>query len=271
MEGVRLPNYICPVSYNISLKFAMEGEYSGTVQVTLDFKQESNYFWFHAVNPVEVISVESQGEALNFKAEEHDAFSVQLNQVTSGVATYEIKFRSNVMNEPTGFFKVASSNEDTVFSCQFEPTYARLAIPVLDEPLLKAKFTLQVSIPECEYFVVSNMPASIANLDGWRTFSFEETPVMSTYLLHWTICKHQSLSTVSSKGVSLTLYMPETNKSQYFLDLGRDVLDFYIDYFQIAYPLPKLDLIGLMNLGFRAMENWGAITFMEHILEVFDR
>jgi puromycin-sensitive aminopeptidase len=112
------------------------------------------------------------------------------------------------------------------------------------------------------------MPGTSTTHDALRTFSFEESPVMSSYLLHWTVCKHKSISTVSAKGVSLTLYMPSCSKSQFFLELARDTLDFYIDYFNIPYPLPKLDIIGLVYLGFRAMENWGAITFVEHILEV---
>jgi aminopeptidase N len=62
--------------------------------------------------------------------------------------------------------------------------------------------------------------------------------------------------------------MPNCSKSQYYLELARDTLDFYIDYFNIPYPLPKMDIIGLTDLEFGAMENWGAITFSEDILEV---
>jgi len=51
-----------------------------------------------------------------------------------------------------------------------------------------------------------------------------------------------------------------------FLDLAVNCLDFYEKYFGIAFPLPKQDLIAVYGLSFRAMENWGAITFKENIL-----
>mmetsp|Transcript_19944 Transcript_19944/g.36885 ORF Transcript_19944/g.36885 Transcript_19944/m.36885 type:complete len:766 (+) Transcript_19944:4708-7005(+) len=267
MEGVRLPNYIVPVTYQVALEFSLDEDYSGSVALTLDFKQPSSNFWFHAVKPVEVVSIHFKGQSLEFEAAEHDAFAVEIGEPVSGLETFEIKFRSKVNNVPKGFFFVKTSLNEFVFTCQFEPTYARYALPCLDEPALKAKFTLQVTIPEGEYFVISNMLPSITAHDGLKTYSFQESPVMPTYLLHWSVVNHQSISTVSSKGVSLTLYMPRTETSQYFLDLGQNCLDFYIDYFQIPYPLTKLDMIGFMDLGFRAMENWGAITFLEHILE----
>lgn len=43
-------------------------------------------------------------------------------------------------------------------------------------------------------------------------------------------------------------------------------LPFYTDYFSIGYPLPKLDLIAIGEMGPGAMENWGLITYREDAL-----
>lgn len=43
-------------------------------------------------------------------------------------------------------------------------------------------------------------------------------------------------------------------------------LEYYEKLYQIKYPLKKLDLISVHELGFRGMENWGSITFQARVL-----
>ena len=50
------------------------------------------------------------------------------------------------------------------------------------------------------------------------------------------------------------------------LEFTKQFLAFYQDYFQIKYPLPKLDMIAIPDFASGAMENWGAITFRETVL-----
>src|SRR5260370_26341494 len=53
------------------------------------------------------------------------------------------------------------------------------------------------------------------------------------------------------------------------LDTAVDLLRYFNDYFGVAYPLPKLDLIAVPGGFGGAMENWGGITFFESRL-LFD-
>ena len=52
--------------------------------------------------------------------------------------------------------------------------------------------------------------------------------------------------------------LDETQRS---LEAATYVLNFYEEYFNIKYPLPKLDMIALPQTAFIAIENWGLVTY----------
>ena len=60
----------------------------------------------------------------------------------------------------------------------------------------------------------------------------------------------------------MRVYTPLGKKEQgkFALDCGVKILDYYTDYFGIAYPLPKADMIAIADFSAGAMENWGLIT-----------
>ena len=45
------------------------------------------------------------------------------------------------------------------------------------------------------------------------------------------------------------------------LQVAVKTLPYYQKYFDIEYPLPKMDLIAIADFAAGAMENWGLVTY----------
>lgn len=116
---------------------------------------------------------------------------------------------------------------------------------------------------------ISNMPVStIEETPQGQLYHFLPSPHMSTYLLAWVIGTFDFVERTSKSGVAVRVYTPvgRKNEGEPALDIGTQCIDFYTEYFGIAYPLKKLDLVSLHSMDARAMENWGCITFVDYAL-----
>ena len=63
----------------------------------------------------------------------------------------------------------------------------------------------------------------------------------------------------------MTLYVPpgRTEEGIFARDKGVRAFDFFCELFQVAYPLPKLDLICLPQMHGVGMEGFGAVTILQ--------
>ena len=119
---------------------------------------------------------------------------------------------------------------------------------------------------------VSNMPGRITDApNGKSHVVFDATPRMSTYLLALLAGDMRAVKG-EADGVQMSAYAPAGREDQarYALDVEQHVLPYYDTYFGVHFPLPKLDLIAVPgNYQAGAMENWGAITFIDDAM-LFD-
>ncbi len=169
-----------------------------------------------------------------------------------------------------GFYKSSyehKGKKNYLLSSQFEAPNARAAFPCIDEPEFKATFDVSLLI-DTELEAVSNMPIKNTERKGAKKLvTFKTTPRMSTYLLYLGVGKYDSLKGRAGN-VEMTVFAHEGRGAYTTLPLeyAQKLFISLQNYFEVPYPLPKLDLLGIPDFAAGAMENWGAMTFRETAL-----
>ena len=152
-----------------------------------------------------------------------------------------------------------------ILTTHCEPTGARRIFPCIDRPDHKARIVLTVRAPS-ELEVIGN--ASVLSkdpFDGRREWKFEPTPAMSTYLFYLGVGRFDFRESAEGSKVAVRVATPpgRGEAGAWALRSAARILRAYEEYYGIAYPLRKLDLIAVTEHAFGAMENWGAISFQE--------
>ena len=198
------------------------------------------------------------------------------SMLTSGNEYDIIVSYSGIHNDQmNGFYRSKYTDQYGIdkylVTTQFEATYARQAFLCVDEPSSKATFDISLTVP-INLTALSNMPektslCTVNEDEGTKTVTFETTPIMSTYLLAFFVGEVDYIEKFTKRKngdqIRVRVYSPPLKSSEgaFALDLTCKTLDFFADYFDVDYPLPKMDLIAIPDFAAGAMENWGLVTF----------
>lgn len=154
---------------------------------------------------------------------------------------------------------------------QFEVPDSRRVFAVFEQPDLKAEFTFTVTAP-AHWTVVSNSPVtSIDELGDTRTWRFQPTPVISSYITAIVagpyVSEHGELTSSDGRTIPLGVYarasLAQYLDADYILAKTREGFAFYEELFQRPYPFEKYDQLFVPEFNAGAMENAGAVTFTE--------
>ncbi len=185
---------------------------------------------------------------------------------------------AGVLNDKLrGFYRSTYVDHDgatrTIATSQMESTDARRAFPCFDEPDRKAVFEVTLVIGD-DMVAFSNSPVvgeSEAG-PGRKAVRFAPTMVMSSYLVALIVGPLEATAPRDVDGVPVrVVHVPgKAHLARFALDIAEHALRFFSEYFAIAYPADKLDLVAIPDFAFGAMENLGCVTFRETALLVDD-
>ena len=275
----KLPKSIVPLTYVVEMIPEIStSSFRGVVRVTLNFRQADSQIVLNALGLTitkALFDGDPQAVGTPQLNPEQQTLTLPLRQPPAlGRHELLLEFTGKLEEKPQGLYLVRyeKSNEERIgLATQFEATDARRMFPCWDEPAFRATFSLSVTLPE-SMVVISNQPVKKTKREpsGKKTVLFEKTPPMPTYLLALFAGDWEKIEDQSA-GVQLRIYTTPGKKTagRYALEVTKEVLEDFAEYFGTKYPLPKLDQIALPNTGAGGMENWGCIVYKEDAL-LFD-
>lgn len=300
VKDVRLPLHLRPEQYNIYLTpFIVPNNFSieGYVEINMDIdhsqlvggENQSHNITLH-INEIKIYenTVKVQDEAGNDipvaghgydKAREFYVVKLkdQLKKDNHKLSV-TMAFLGDLNDDLSGFYRSLYVNAVTnqthyIAASQMEATDARRALPCFDEPAMKAKFQVNLGRTK-EMTSISNMPITtkglaMADNDEYVWDVYEVSLKMSTYLLAFIVSDFTfRQSAPRPNGVEFKIWSRggALEQTAYAADIGPKILEYYEEFFDIPFPLPKQDMIAIPDFSAGAMENWGLITYRETAL-----
>ena len=216
--------------------------------IILDFRQTTDH----------IFSISVGGKTVPFELIDQHII-IDPSYFSLGQNTIFISFRAGDMS--------LNRNDEFLYTL-FVPDRASTAIPCFDQPNLKAKYSLTLSIP-VDWTAIANGPiVSEKIIDDKREMVFAETLPISTYIFAFTAGKFERVSQLKN-GRKMTMLHRETdrekverNKDEIF-ELHARALSWMEDYTGIDYPFQKFDFALIPGFQYGGMEHPGAIFYKD--------
>ncbi|XP_047530608.1 glutamyl aminopeptidase isoform X1 [Vanessa atalanta] len=280
-ESTRLSKYVIPTNYILKLWPDIKNKtFEGNVTISLNVLKSTDLIYLHAkdLNVLEVKLKNFYNETILVTSTNilntAEVLQVNLQSEIKPNANYklDIMFSGRLDKGIVGFYESTMKNGDTMVASKFQPTYARQAYPCFDEPEFKATYDITLVKP-VDYMALSNMNEISKETDSstnTELVTFATSVPMSTYLACFVICNfdHKEAEIIAN-GIGNNFKLrsfaqkDQTHKIDFAQDIGKRVTEFYIKYYEVPFPLPKLDMIAIPDYVSGATEHWGLITYRE--------
>ena len=279
-DTYRLPVDVTPTRYAITISPDLDAAtFTGTVAIEVEINAVTDAVVCNAaeltideawiefgegVRAPAAIDLDDAAEQVRFDFDQ---------KLPPGPAVLHVAFAGILNDKLRGFYRSTFTDDTgasrTIAVTQFEATDARRAFPCWDEPAHKAVFSVTLDVAD-DLLAISNGPElSREPLDGGKVrIRFADTMPMSTYLVAMVVGPLEVTGPVDVDGVPLQIvHRPgQGHLASYALDIGAFALRYFTDYYGIAYPGAKMDMVAVPDFAFGAMENLGCVVYRDALL-----
>jgi puromycin-sensitive aminopeptidase len=269
VNDFRLTTDIRPTRYALEFDLDLEHwTFAGEGTIALELDRPAAELTLHALD-LDIATGDGVA-AVRYDEESQTATLTLATPLAAGPAEVRLRWRGSIAEKLRGLYRSTRPGERYAVT-QFEAADARRAFPCFDEPAFKARFALSL-VHDATLVAIANLPAERTEDRGAgrRRTVFRETPVMSSYLLAFTVGPYDATPPVTSAtNVECRVWLPRGTADQalYARDAHVRAVDWLAEYTAIPYPFPpKVDAIGVPDFEAGAMENPGAITYRTTLL-----
>ena len=214
-------------------------------EVVLDFHE----------NPEKIKTVQINGNEVDCKIEKEHIILPERHMLQG---------QNQVIINFTAGNQSLNRNEDYMYTL-FVPDRARTAFPCMEQPNLKALFTLTLEIPTEWEAVTNTFCQKIDTLETSKVMHFAQTEPLSTYLFAFAAGKF-SHYTYTENGRTIGAYCRETDPKRIaqLPTIFQQVLyslEWQEDFTGMPYPFAKYDFVVLPGFQFGGMEHTGATFY----------
>ena len=254
-------------------------------RMRLRIGQRTEGLWVDFVGrSVDSLSVDGQPAAVTW-----DGARIALPVLDLGEHVVEIEARGLYSNSGQGLHRFHDPVDgSTYLYTHFEPSDARRAWPVMEQPDLKTRFSLEVIHPRGWTVMSNTCPVTggagadvSADADGAETgdcyevTSFAPSKPLSSYLTvltagpwhrvtgQWSSASRQDLTIPLSWSCRASL--ADHLDAAELLDITRAGLDHYDRAYDYGFPWDSYDSVLVPEYNLGAMENPGCVTFNEDL------
>lgn len=264
-----------PLFYQVDLTLDPDSErFRGTIAIHLDVKEPLRTLWLNATNiSVQKVVLERTGSVSQPTVLPATADFLGFDfgsPLQPGSAQIRIDYTGAVqLQDQAGIFRTEDAGNRYLLT-QFEEIDARKAFPCFDEPSYKVPWQLTLHVPS-KNIAISNTPvASEKDSDQTRTYVFEKTKPLPSYLVALGVGPFDIVNAGTSgrNHVPVRIITPKgrAGEAAYAAEVTATILTRLEEYFGIPYPYAKADQVAIpISTGF-AMENAGMVTYGQPII-----
>jgi aminopeptidase N len=252
-------------AFDVVIPAAQDSPVTGTADLRFTLRETRHPLVLDFVQPAErVHDVRVGGQTVEYSATD-DHIVIPAGALAAGENTVSVRF--------TAGDESLNRNPDFLYTL-FVPDRARFALPVFDQPDLKARVTLELSVPEGWVAVANGATGGEADTTdrridgstGGPTYRFAETEPIPTYLIAFAAGRFE-IDEAERNGRVYRMFHRETDAERVgrnrdaIFDLHAAALAWLEDYTGIPYPFGKFDFVAVPSFQYGGMEHPGAVYY----------